>query len=566
MTEETKYTDFIREAVAEDLHTGRFNYVRTRLPPEPNGYLHIGHVKAWMIDYLIAKENNGELILRFDDTNPTKEGTEFVEAIEEDTRWLGVEWKEVTFASDYFDLLYDWAVQLIQKGLAYVDDQSPEEVSANRGTFTEPGKESPYRNRSVEENLDLLERMKNGEFPDGSRVLRARIDMAHPNLNMRDPVMYRIIHEPAHHRTGTRWKIYPMYDWAHGQNDSMEGITHSLCSLEYRDHRPLYEWFPEQLDVFKPRQIEFARLNLNYTVMSKRKLRRLVEESHVKGWDDPRMPTLRGMRRRGYTAEAILEFVRRMGISTVATSNAGVVADIALLEACVRDDLNRRSPRRMAVTKPLKLVVDNYPEDLVEEMEAVNNPEDPEAGARKVPFSKVLYIEQDDFRETPPPKYYRLYPGNEVRLRYAYFFKCTHVVKDQAGGVVEVHGTYDSSTRGGDSPDGRKVKSTIHWVSARHARDVEFRMYDRLFMKEDPEEGDEGFLARLNPNSLHVLHGYVEPLLSQTKPGDRFQFERLGYFCTDPDSTESNPVFNLTVSLKDSWAKIEKSNKSTKSK
>ncbi|HSK88114.1 MAG TPA: glutamine--tRNA ligase/YqeY domain fusion protein [Anaerolineales bacterium] len=561
MTEETKYTDFIREAVAEDLRTGRFNYVRTRLPPEPNGYLHVGHVKAWMIDYLIAKENNGELIMRFDDTNPVQEETEFVDAIMEDTRWLGIEWKEVTYASDYFDLLYEWAIQLVKKGLAYVDDQSPEEVSANRGTFTEPGKESPNRNRSVEENLDLLERMKNGEFPDGSRVLRAKIDMAHPNINMRDPVMYRILHEPAHHRTGTKWKIYPMYDWTHGQNDSMERITHSLCSLEYRDHRPLYDWFHEQLGIFKSRQIEFARLNLNYTVTSKRKLRRLVEENHVSGWDDPRMPTLRGLRRRGYTPEAIKDFVQRMGISTVATNNAGVSADVAFLESCVREDLNKHSLRRMAVIKPLKLVIDNYPDDLVEEMDAINNPEDPSAGTRKVPFSKVLYIEQDDFRETPPPKYYRLYPGNEVRLRYAYFVKCTQVVKNAAGEVLEVHATYDPSTRGGDAPDGRKVKSTIHWLSAAQAKEAEFRMYDRLFTKEDPEEGEEEFLACLNPDSLQVLQGFVEPLLAQTKAGDRFQFERLGYFCTDQDSTDDKPVFNLTVSLKDTWAKIEKKSK-----
>jgi glutaminyl-tRNA synthetase len=562
MTEETtKPTDFIREAVAEDLRTGRFNYVRTRLPPEPNGYLHIGHVKAWMIDYLIAKENNGELILRFDDTNPTKEETEFVEAIIEDTRWLGIEFSKITYASDYFDLLYEWAQKLVRMGKAYVDDQSPEEVSANRGTFTEPGKNSPYRDRSVEENLDLLERMKNGEFPDGSRVLRAKIDMAHPNLNMRDPVMYRIIHDPPHHRTGTKWKIYPMYDWAHGQNDSMEGITHSLCSLEYRDHRPLYDWFHEQLGVFKSRQIEFARLNLNYTVMSKRKLRRLVEEGYVNGWDDPRMPTLRGMRRRGYTPEAIRDFVQRMGISTVANSNAGVVADMALLEACVRDDLNKRCLRRMAVTRPLKLVIDNYPEDLVEEMEAVNNPEDPSAGTRKVPFSKVLYIEQDDFRETPPPKYYRLYPGNEVRLRYAYLIRCTHVVKDEQGNILEVHATYDPATRGGDAPDGRRVKSTIHWISAAHAKEAEFRMYDRLFLKEDPEEGEEGFLHCLNPNSLEIRHGYVETSLANTAPGDRFQFERIGYFATDPDTTEDKPVFNLTVSLKDTWKKIEQKSK-----
>jgi glutaminyl-tRNA synthetase len=562
MTEETtKPTDYIREAVAEDLRTGRFNYVRTRLPPEPNGYLHIGHVKAFMIDYLIAKENNGELILRFDDTNPVKEETEYVDAIMDDARWLGIEWAKVTYASDYFDLLYEWAQKLVLMGKAYVDDQSPEEVSANRGTFTEPGKNSPYRDRDVEENMDLLERMKNGEFPDGSRVLRAKIDMAHPNINMRDPVMYRILHEPAHHRTGDTWKIYPMYDWAHGQNDSMEGITHSLCSLEYRDHRPLYEWFPEQLGVFQPRQIEFARLNLNYTVMSKRKLRRLVEEGFVSGWDDPRMPTLRAMRRRGYTAEAILDFVQRMGYSTVATSNAGVIADMAFLESCVREDLNKHSLRRMAVTRPLKLVIDNYPEDLVEEMNAVNNPEDLGAGTRKVPFSKVLYIEQDDFRETPPPKYFRLYPGNEVRLRYAYFVKCTHVVKNEAGEILEVHATYDPSTRGGDAPDGRKVKSTIHWISAAHAREAEFRMYDRLFMKEDPEEGEEGFLACLNPESLQILNGFVEPSLAQTDVGERFQFERLGYFCTDQESTPEKPVFNLTVSLKDTWAKIEKSNK-----
>lgn len=558
---ENKPTDFIREAVAEDLKNGRFNYIRTRLPPEPNGYLHIGHVKAFMIDYLIARENNGELILRFDDTNPTKEETEFVDAIMEDARWLGIEWVKVTYASDYFDLLYEWAQKLVRMSKAYVDDQSPDEVSANRGTFTEPGKESPYRNRSAEENLDLLERMKNGEFKDGSRVLRAKIDMAHPNLNMRDPVMYRIIHEPPHHRTGSKWKIYPMYDWAHGQNDSMEGITHSLCSLEYRDHRPLYEWFPEQLGVFKPRQIEFARLNLNYTVMSKRKLRRLVEEGHVNGWDDPRMPTLRGMRRRGYTAEAIVDFVQRMGISTVATSNAGVIADIAFLEACVRDDLNKHSLRRMAVLKPLKLIIDNYPDDLVEEMEAVNNPEDPDTGTRKVSFSKVLYIEQDDFRESPPPKYYRLYPGNEVRLRYAYLVRCTHVVKNEAGEIAEVHCTYDPATRGGDSPDGRKVKSTLHWLSAAHAKPAEIRMYDRLFTKEDPEEGEEGFLGCLNPNSLTVLTGYVEPLLARAKAGDRFQFERQGYFCADPDTADGRPVFNLTVTLKDAWAKIEKKQK-----
>jgi len=546
-------TDYIRKAVAEDLKNGRFKIVRTRLPPEPNGYLHIGHVKAFMIDYLIAKENGGELILRFDDTNPTREETEFVDAIMDDARWLGIEWVKVTYASDYFDELYEWAKKLVLMGKAYVDDQTPEEVSANRGTLNQPGKNSPFRDRDVEENMDLLERMKNGEFPDGSRILRAKIDMAHPNINMRDPAMYRIIHNPPHHRTGDKWKIYPMYDWSHGQNDSMEGITHSLCSLEYEDHRPLYEWFLDQLGVFKPRQIEFARLNMNYTVMSKRKLRRLVEEGHVSGWDDPRMPTLRAMRRRGYTAEAVLDFIRRVGVAKNYS-----VSDVALLEECVRDELNKRALRRMAVVKPLKVVIDNYPDDLVEEMDAINNPEDPSAGTRKVPFSKVLYIEQDDFRETPPPKYYRLFPGNEVRLRYAYFIKCTHVVKNGAGEVVEVHATYDPTTRGGDAPDGRKVKSTIHWVSAKHAREVEIRLYDRLFSKEDPEVGEEGFLSALNPDSLKVLTGYMEPALAQTKPGDRFQFERVGYFCTDIDSTDAKPVFNLTVNLKDTWSKIEK--------
>jgi glutaminyl-tRNA synthetase len=550
--EETKPTDFIREAVAEDLRTGRFKYVRTRLPPEPNGYLHIGHVKAFMIDYLIAKENNGELILRFDDTNPAKEETEFVEAIEDDARWLGIEWTRVTYASDYFDELYEWAKKLVLMGKAYVDDQTPEEVSANRGTLTTPGKNSPYRDRDVEENMDLLERMKNGEFPDGSRILRAKIDMTHPNINMRDPAMYRIVHQP-HHRTGEKWKIYPMYDWTHGQNDSMEGITHSLCSLEYENHRPLYEWFPDQLGVFKPRQIEFARLNMNYTVMSKRKLRRLVEEKVVNGWDDPRMPTLRAMRRRGYTAEAVLDFIQRVGVAKNYS-----VSDISLLEACVRDDLNKKSLRRMAVIKPLKVVIDNYTDDLTEEMDAVNNPEDPSAGSRKVPFSKVIYIEQDDFRETPPPKYYRLFPGNEVRLRYAYFIKCTHVIKDDAGKIVEIHATYDPTTRGGDAADGRKVKSTIHWVSAAHAKEIEVRMYDRLFTKEDPEEGEEGFLSCLNPNSLEILTGYVEPSLASPVIGSRIQFERLGYFCADSDSTPGKPVFNLTVNLKDTWTKMEK--------
>jgi glutaminyl-tRNA synthetase len=552
--EENKPTDFIREAVAQDLRAGRYDRVHTRFPPEPNGYLHIGHAKAFTIDFGIAEDFGGLCNLRFDDTNPVKEDVEYVEAIKEDIRWLGFDWGDREFyASDYFDELYEWAVRLVKKGKAYIDDQTPEEVSANRGTLTEPGKESPWRSRSVEENLELLERMKNGEFPDGSRVLRAKIDMAHPNINMRDPVMYRILHQPPHHRTGDKWKIYPMYDWAHGQNDSMEGVTHSLCSLEYENHRPLYDWFLNELEVFKPRQIEFARLNINYTVMSKRKLLRLVQEGHVMGWDDPRMPTLRGMRRRGYTPEAVREFVSRAGVA----KNYSVI-DIALLESIVRDDLNKHSLRRMAVLNPLKVVIDNYPEGQVEQMDAVNNPEDLDAGTRKVPFSRVIYIEQDDFREVPPPKYHRLFPGNEVRLRYAYLVTCTDVVKDEAGNVVEVHCTYDPATRGGDAPDGRKVKSTIHWVSAEHAHAAEVRLYDRLFTREDPEEGEEGFLGCLNPDSLTAVKAMVEPSLAEAQPGERFQFERLGYFCVDWDSTPQLPLFNRTVTLRDTWTKIEK--------
>ena len=557
---------FIREAVAEDLKTGRFNYVRTRLPPEPNGYLHIGHVKAFMIDYLVAKENNGELILRFDDTNPTKEETEFVEAIEEDARWLGIKWAKVTFASDYFDLLYEWAVRLVKMGLAYVDDQSQEEMSANRGTLPKgtkwsetesalkPGVDSPYRNRSVAENLDLLERMKNGEFPEGSRVLRAKIDMSHPNILMRDPVMYRIMHI-HHHRTGDKWHIYPMYDWSHGQNDSMEGVTHSLCSNEYIIHRPLYEWFLEKLEAFPSRQIEFSRLNLTYAMMSKRKLRRLVETGVVRGWDDPRLTTLRGLRRRGVTPQAIINFITGTG----ETRNDSWV-EMGQFEAVIRDDLNKHAQRRMAVLNPLKLVIDNYPEDQTEEMEAVNNPEDPSAGTRKVPFSKVLYIEQDDFRETPPPKYFRLYPGNEVRLRYAYLVKCTHVVKNEAGEVVEVHCTYDPASRGGEAPDGRKVKSTIHWVSAGHAVPAEVRLYEQLFTVERPDDAEAEDI--LNPNSLTVVeNAWVEPALADANMGDNIQFERTGYFCLDPDSRPGKPVFNRTVTLKDTWAKIEKKSK-----
>ena len=552
-----KSAEFIRQAVAEDLSTGRFTYIRTRLPPEPNGYLHIGHVKAFSIDYYIARAFGGELYLRFDDTNPAKEETEYVDAMKEDIHWLGIEFVKETYASDYFDRLYEWAVRLIQKGLAYVDDQSAEEVSATRGTLTEPGQESPFRNRSVEENLDFLERMKNGEFPDGARVLRAKIDMAHPNIVMRDPVMYRIIHDPAHHRTGRKWFIYPMYDWSHGQNDSMEGVTHSLCSQEYIIHRPLYEWFLEQLGAFRSRQIEFSRLNLTYTMMSKRKMRQLVEMGIVRGWDDPRLTTLRGLRRRGVSPEAIHDFISNTG----ETKNDSWV-DMAQLDACIRDDLNKHSLRRMAVLHPLKLVIDDYPDGQVEWMEAINNPEDASAGTRKVPFSKVLYIEQDDFRETPPPKYYRLYPGNEIRLRYAYLVKCTQVVKDpKTGAITEVHCSYDPASRGGDAPDGRKVKSTIHWVSAAHAQAAELRLYEQLFTKEHPDEVAEGedYSTYVNPNSLEILKGcWVEPALAEPKAGDKFQFERTGYFCMDPDSAPGSPVFNRTVTLRDTWAKIEK--------
>ncbi|CAG0936734.1 glutaminyl-tRNA synthetase [Thermoflexales bacterium] len=551
-------TDFIREAIKEDLRSGRFTKVHTRFPPEPNGYLHIGHTKALIINFGIAQEFGGLCNLRYDDTNPAKEDVEYVDAIKEDIRWLGFTWDDREFyASDYFEQLYEMAVKLIKKGKAYVDDQTPEEVSANRGTLTEPGKESPWRNRAVEENLDLFERMKRGEFPDGTRVLRAKIDMASGNFLMRDPVMYRIIHEPPHHRTGKQWCIYPMYDFAHGQSDSIESVTFSLCSLEYEIHRPLYEWFLKELEIFAPRQIEFARLNMNYTVMSKRKLRRLVEEGHVSGWDDPRMPTLRGLRRRGYTREAIHDFISRVGVA-----KSDSVVDMALLEACLREDLNKRALRRMAVLRPIKLVLDNYPADLVEEMDVLNNPEDPLAGTRKVPFSKVLYIEQEDFQEVPPPKYYRLYPGNEVRLRAAYVIKCTGVVKDDQGHVVEVHATYDPATRGGDTPDGRKIKSTLHWVSAAHAIPAEVRLYDRLFNRPDPEAGEEGFLGCLNPNSLTALKGcQVEGSLAGTQPGDRFQFERQGYFCADIEATPDHLIFNLAVALKDAWAKIEQKQK-----
>lgn len=515
-----------------------------------------------MIDYFTAQEFGGELYLRFDDTNPSKEETEFVDAIKEDAAWLGIQWAKETYASDYFDLLYDWAVRLVKMGLAYVDDQTQEEMSASRGTLPKgtkwsetesalkPGVNSPYRNRSVEENLDLLERMKNGEFAEGSRVLRAKIDMAHPNILLRDPVMYRIMNA-HHHRTGDKWHIYPMYDWSHGQNDSMEGVTHSLCSNEYIIHRPLYEWFLQKLEAFPSRQIEFTRLNLTYAMMSKRKVRRLVEEGIVRGWDDPRLTTLRGLRRRGVTPEAIVNFVTGLG----ETKNDSYV-EMAQFEAVIRDDLNKHSLRRMAVLRPLKLVIDNYPEGQVEEMDAVNNPEDPSAGTRKVPFSKVLYIEQDDFRETPPPKYFRLFPGNEVRLRYAYLVKCTGVIKDEAGNVTEVHCAYDPASKGGDAPDGRKVKSTIHWVSAAHAVRAEVRLYSQLFTVERPDDGELDSIV--NPNSLETLNGYVEPSLANVTAGEKLQFERTGYFCADPDSTPGKPVFNLTVTLKDSWAREQK--------
>ncbi|MFN8496481.1 MAG: glutamine--tRNA ligase/YqeY domain fusion protein [Anaerolineae bacterium] len=554
--ETTTPVDFIRAAVIEDLKSGRFTKIHTRFPPEPNGYLHIGHAKAISVDFNIAAEFGGQCNLRYDDTNPVKEEQEFVDQIKEDIHWLGYDWEEREYyASDYFDQLYDMAVDLIKKGQAYVCDLSAEEIKAYRGTPSEPGKNSPYRDRGVAENLDLFARMRAGEFPDGARTLRARIDMASGNFNMRDPVMYRILHA-THHRTGDTWCIYPMYDFAHGQSDSIEGISHSLCSLEYEDHRPLYDWFLDQLGIYHPRQIEFARLNVTYTVLSKRKLMHLVRGGYVRGWDDPRMPTLSGMRRRGYTPEAIRDFCGRIG---VAKTNSTV--DVALLEHCVREDLNKRALRVMGVLNPLRVVIENYPEGQVEELDAVNNPEDLNAGTRKLPFSRVLYIEQDDFREVPPPKYYRLTPGREVRLRYAYFIKCVDVVKDEEGNVVELRCTYDPATRGGDAPDGRKVKATIHWVSAAHAVPAEVRLYDRLFTEPFPEDVEEGehFLDNLNPASLETLpNAFVEPGLNEAAPGARYQFERLGYFVVDPDSVSGRPVFNKTVGLKDTWAKIEK--------
>jgi glutaminyl-tRNA synthetase len=560
MTEAPVTKNFITEAIEEDLRTGRYNQVCTRFPPEPNGYLHIGHAKAICIDFGMAETFGGKCNLRYDDTNPIKEDVEFVDAIKEDIHWLGFDWEEREFyASDYFEQLYYWAVELIKMGKAYVDDLSPEEIREYRGTLTEPGKDSPYRSRPVEENLDLFERMRSGEFPEGSRVLRAKIDMTSGNMNMRDPVMYRILRTP-HHRTGDAWCIYPMYDYAHGQSDSLEGVTHSFCDLGYEDHRPLYEWFLDALGLeHKPRQIEFARLNLTYTVLSKRFLKQMVEKGYVQSWNDPRMPTLSGMRRRGYPSEAIRDFIDRVGVAKNES-----VADVSLLEHCVRENLNRTALRVMGVLQPLKVVLVNYPEGQTEELDAINNPEDPEAGTRKVPFSRVLYIEQEDFRENPPPKYFRLAPGREVRLRYGYFIRCVDVVKDEAGEVVELRCTYDPETRGGYAPDGRKVQGTLHWVSADHALDAEIRLYDRLFNRPDPMNVEEGenFTDNLHPESMKVLVGCkVEPSLADAKPGNRYQFERQGYFCVDIDSQPGALVFNRTVELRDTWTKIEKTSK-----
>ena len=569
-SKERENLDFIRQIVDADCTSGKWGRsVHTRFPPEPNGYLHIGHAKSICLNYGIAAEFGGMFNLRFDDTNPSKEDQEYVDSIIEDVRWLGADWEDRLFyGSDYFGQMCEWAIELIKKGRAYVCDLNADDVRELRGTLTEPGRESPFRNRSVEENLVLFERMRKGEFPDGSKTLRARIDMAHPNLNMRDPIMYRILHE-EHHRQGNQWCIYPMYDWAHGFEDSIEGITHSICTLEFENHRPLYDWFIDAVNegrtddgsgqwgkrIHHPQQIEFARLNLTYTLMSKRKLLRLVQDGHVSGWDDPRMPTIAGLRRRGYSPSAIRSFAKVIGVNKFNST-----VDIALLEHCLREDLNKTSPRVMAVLNPLNVVITNYPDGQVEQMDAVNNPEDPAAGARKVPFSKVLYIEQEDFMENPPKKFFRLSPGKEVRLRYAYFITCTEAVKDAAGHVVEIRCTYDPATRGGDAPDGRKVKATLHWVSADHALDAEVGLYDRLFTKEDPEDVLQGqdFTANLNPHSLKVLSGCkVEPSLRGARPLDRFQFERLGYFCTDPDTRDGRLVFNRTVELRDTWAKIQ---------
>ncbi len=550
--------DFIRQKVAEDMRTGKWEgRVVTRFPPEPNGFLHIGHAKSICLNFGVAREFGGVCHLRFDDTNPAKEESKYVKSIEEDIKWLGWDWGEhLYFASDYFDTLYEYALKLIRANLAYVCDLSPEEIRSYRGSLTEPGRESPYRDRTVEENLDLFGRMKAGEFEEGSRVLRAKIDMAAPNLNLRDPVIYRIMHK-IHHRTGDTWCVYPLYDFTHGQSDSIEKVTHSLCSMEFEDHRPLYDWFLEALEIYHPEQTEFARLNLNYTIMSKRRLLKLVEEGHVDSWDDPRMPTLSGMRRRGYRPSAIRDFCGRVGVA-----KRHNVVEISLLEHCVREDLNKSAPRVMAVLNPLKVVIENFPEGEVIELEAVNNPEDPSAGTRKVPFSRTLYIERDDFREDPPRKYFRLAPGREVRLRYGYFVTCTEVVRNkETGEVVEILCNYDPETKGGQSPDGRKIKGTIHWVSADHALDAEARLYDRLFKSENPEskKEDVDLISNLNPTSLEVAECKVEPSLVSARPGSIFQFERIGYFCVDlRDSSDRRLVFNRTVALRDSWKKIEK--------
>jgi glutaminyl-tRNA synthetase len=558
-TDSSAPTDFIREAVAEDLRTGRYDRVHTRFPPEPNGYLHIGHAKGINIQFTVAEDFGGLCNLRFDDTNPVKEEAEYVEAQKKDIRWLGYDWGDREYyASDYFGQLYEWAVQLIKDGKAYVDSLSPEEIKEYRGAFGVPGKESPYRDRSMEENLDLLERMRAGEFEEEEHVLRAKIDMQSGNMNLRDPIMYRILHA-THHRTGDKWCIYPMYDWAHGQSDSIEGITHSMCDLGYEEHRPLYDWFIEQLGIFAPRQIEYARLNISYTVLSKRYLLQLVQDGHVSGWDDPRMPTLAGMRRRGYTPEAIRTFLDRIGVAKTDS-----LVDVALLEHCIREDLNLRAPRVMAVLRPLRVVITNYPEGQVEELEAINNPEDPGAGTRRVPFSRVVYVEQEDFREDPPKKWFRLTPGREVRLKHAYYITCQEVIRDENGEVVELRCTYDPESRGGGTPDGRKVRGTLHWVSAAHAVDAEVRLYEHLFAKADAGDVEEGgdFKDNLNPDSLEVLTSCkAEPSLADAEPGSRYQFLRLGYFCVDPDSRAGRPVFNRTATLRDTWAKIERAQK-----
>ncbi len=552
-------TDFIRESIRDDLKKGKNGgRVHTRFPPEPNGYLHMGHAKSLCLNFGLADEFNGECNLRFDDTNPTKEESEYVESIKKDMSWLGFDWGDREYyASDYFGKLYEYAILLIRKGKAFICDLNADEIRQYRGTLKTPGKESPYRSRPVEENLKLFEEMKNGKYEDGSKVLRAKIDMSSPNLNMRDPIMYRILHE-VHHRTGSKWCIYPTYDWAHGQSDSIEDITHSICTLEFEDHRPLYNWFLEQLEIHHPRQIEFARLNLTYTIMSKRKLLELVKNKYVNSWDDPRMPTLSGIRRRGYTPEAIRNFCSEIGMS-----KAESTIDIAFLEHFVREDLNKKAPRVMGVLNPLKVVIDNYPKGCSEELDAINNPEDLSAGKRPVPFSKILYIEKEDFMEDPPKKFYRLAPGREVRLRYAYFIKCNDVIKDKDGNITELHCTYDPETKGGNAPDGRKVRATLHWVSAKHSIRAEVRLYDRLFLKENPlkTEGSGDYADNINPDSLKVVTDCrLEPSLARAASGDVYQFERLGYFAVDPDTNKDNIVFNRTSTLRDQWARISKKN------